>query len=101
MVEKPKKEEAPSRFAIPGRYIVDAKIFNHIKETKPGRGGEVQFTDALLNLAKKDGLLAYQFEGDRYDTGARLGYLDATISFGLRRPELREGLLALMRKHFK
>ena len=101
MVEKPKKEEAPSRFAIPGRYIVDAKIFNHIKETKPGRGGEVQFTDALLNLAKKDGLLAYQFEGDRYDTGDRLGYLDATISFGLRRPELREGLLALMRKHFK
>jgi len=101
MVEKPKPDEAPSRFAIPGRYVVDAAIFDLIANTKPGKNGEIQFTDALLSLAQTRGLLAHQFEGDRYDTGDRLGYLDATLTFGLRRPELREGLLALMKKHLK
>jgi len=101
MVEKPKKGEAPSRFAIPGRYIVDASIFELIKNTKPGNGGEIQFTDALMGLANSKGLLAYQFEGDRYDTGDRLGYLDATLTFGLRRPELRAGLIELMEKKLK
>jgi UTP--glucose-1-phosphate uridylyltransferase len=101
MVEKPKAEDAPSRFAIPGRYIVDASIFESIAKTKPGKNGEIQFTDALLDLARTKGLLAYQFEGDRYDTGDRLGYLDATLTFGLRRPELRDGLLKLMEKHLR
>jgi UTP--glucose-1-phosphate uridylyltransferase len=101
MVEKPKAEEAPSRFAIPGRYIVDGTIFDCIADTKPGKNGEIQFTDALLTLAKRKGLLAHQFVGNRYDTGDRLGYLDATLTFGLRRPELRDGLLALMKKHLK
>ena len=101
MVEKPKPEVAPSRFAIPGRYVVDAAIFEYIANTKPGAGGEIQFTDALLQLALKNGLLAYQFEGDRYDTGDRLGYLDATLTFGLRRPELREGLLKLLEKKLR
>lgn len=99
MVEKPKPEEAPSRFAIPGRYVVDSSIFEHIRNTKPGKGGEIQFTDALLNLAASSGLLAHQFEGDRYDTGDRLGYLDATLTFALRRPELRAGVEALLKKH--
>lgn len=99
MVEKPKPEEAPSQFAIPGRYVVDSAIFKYIRETKPGRGGEIQFTDALLKLAQKEGLLAYQFEGDRYDTGDKIGYLDATLTFGLRRPELREGIKKLIEKH--
>jgi UTP--glucose-1-phosphate uridylyltransferase len=101
MVEKPKAEDAPSRFAIPGRYIVDSSIFESIAKTKPGKNGEIQFTDALLDLARTKGLLAYQFEGDRYDTGDRLGYLDATLTFGLRRPELRDGLLKLMEKHLR
>lgn len=101
MVEKPKASEAPSRYAIPGRYIVESKIFDHIRNTKPSKNGEIQFTDALLALAKSEGLLAHRFTGDRYDTGDRLGYLDATLTFGLRRPELREGLLAIMKKHFK
>ena len=101
MVEKPKMEDAPSRFAIPGRYVVDSEIFSIIERTKPGRNGEVQFTDALLELALTKGLLAFEFEGDRYDTGDRLGYLDATLTFGLRRPELRDGLLELMKKHLK
>ena len=99
MIEKPKLEEAPSRFAIPGRYVVTEEIFKYISETKPGRGGEIQFTDALLTLAQKNGLLAYLFEGDRYDTGDRLGYLDAIMTFGLRRPEIRDGLIGLMKKH--
>jgi UTP--glucose-1-phosphate uridylyltransferase len=101
MVEKPKKGEATSRFAIPGRYVVDASIFDLIKNTKPGNGGEIQFTDALLGLANGQGLLAYQFEGDRYDTGDRLGYLDATLTFGMRRPELRAGLIKLMEKNLR
>lgn len=99
MVEKPKPEDAPSRFAIPGRYVVDSAIFRHISETRPGKGGEIQFTDALAALAKEEGLLSYRFEGDRYDTGDRLGYLEATLVFGLRRPELREGLIRLMKAH--
>jgi UTP--glucose-1-phosphate uridylyltransferase len=101
MVEKPKVGEAPSRLAIPGRYIVSSKIFNYIAETKPGSGGEIQFTDALLKLAQGPGLLAHQFEGDRYDTGDRLGYLQATVTFALRRPELREGLLKIMKEAVK
>ncbi len=101
MVEKPAPADAPSRFAIPGRYIVDSSIFDSIARTKPGKNGEIQFTDALLDLAKSRGLLAHRFEGDRYDTGDRIGYLDATLTFGLRRPELREGILALLEKHGK
>ena len=101
MVEKPKAGEAPSRFAIPGRYVVDAAIFDSIARTKPGKGGEIQFTDALLDLAVTRGLLAYRFDGDRYDTGDRLGYLDATLTFGLRRPELRDGLMAILEKHLR
>jgi UTP--glucose-1-phosphate uridylyltransferase len=101
MVEKPKLADAPSRFAIPGRYIVSSKIFEYIAQTKPGAGGEIQFTDALLKLAQGPGLLAHQFEGERYDTGDRLGYLQATVTFALRRPELREGLLQIMREALK
>jgi UTP--glucose-1-phosphate uridylyltransferase len=101
MIEKPKPAEAPSRFAIPGRYVVSGEIFSHIKNTAPSKNGEIQFTDALFAMAKKQGLLAHQFVGDRYDTGDRLGYLDATLNFGLRRPELREGLLRLIQKYSK
>ncbi len=101
MVEKPDPADAPSRFAIPGRYVVDAAIFDSIAQTKPGKGGEIQLTDALLNLAQTKGLLAHRFEGDRYDTGDRLGYLDATLTFGLRRPELRDGLLKIMERHMR
>lgn len=101
MIEKPKPEDAPSRLAIPGRYIVDSSIFQLIENTKPGKNGEIQFTDALLELARTRGLLAHRFIGNRYDTGDRLGYLDATLTFGLRRPELRQGLLELLERHLK
>lgn len=101
MIEKPKVNEAPSRYAIPGRYVLAPQIFKHIRNTRPSKGGEIQLTDALLSLAKSEGLLAHRFEGDRYDTGDRIGYLDATLTFGLRRPELREGIQALLKKHSK
>ncbi|NDF14288.1 UTP--glucose-1-phosphate uridylyltransferase [bacterium] len=101
MVEKPKPEDAPSRLAIPGRYIVDSSIFDLISKTRPGKNGEIQFTDSLLELARNRGLLAHRFIGNRYDTGDRLGYLDATLTFGLRRPELRGGILALLERHLR
>ncbi|MBS1959216.1 MAG: UTP--glucose-1-phosphate uridylyltransferase GalU [Bdellovibrionales bacterium] len=101
MIEKPKLSEAPSRFAIPGRYVVIPKIFEYIRNTRSSKNGEIQFTDALLTLAENEGLLAHRFDGDRYDTGDRLGYLDATLTFGLRRPELHDGLMAIMKKHIK
>lgn len=101
IVEKPAVKDAPGKHAIPGRYVVEPVIFDYIAETKPGKNGEIQFTDALLQLAMKEGLLAHEFVGDRYDTGDRLGYLDATLTFGLRRPELKAGLQKLLQKHLQ
>ena len=99
LVEKPSPSEAPSRFAIPGRYVLTPKIFDFLRETQPGKGGEIQLTDALYRLAQAEGMLAYQFEGDRYDTGDKLGYIHATIEFALRRPELSSGVEALIREY--
>jgi UTP--glucose-1-phosphate uridylyltransferase len=101
LVEKPKPGTAPSCFAIPGRYILDSEIFSFISNTKPGAGGEIQLTDALMDLAKQKGLMAYRFDGDRYDTGDRMGFLDATLTYGLKREDLKKGLLSLMDKHLK
>jgi UTP--glucose-1-phosphate uridylyltransferase len=99
VVEKPAVKDAPSRYAIPGRYILDPEIFNYLREIKPGSGGEIQLTDALQLLAQRKGLWAYEFEGTRYDTGDRLGFIDATLAFALRRPDLAEGVRQLMQKH--
>ncbi len=99
LVEKPAPEHAPSTLAIPGRYILTPRIFDCIRDTKPGKGGEIQLTDALQLLAERERLLAYRFEGDRYDTGDRLGFIDATLAYALKRPELAPGVIDLMRKH--
>ncbi|MGK5082303.1 UTP--glucose-1-phosphate uridylyltransferase GalU [Bdellovibrionota bacterium FG-1] len=99
LVEKPPVGKAPSRFAIPGRYVLNASIFDCLRETRPGKGGEIQLTDALQLLAQRERLLAYQYEGIRYDTGDRLGFIDATLAFALKRPELANGVRELMRKH--
>ena len=88
MVEKPAKEEAPSRLAVLGRYIVKPKIFEILENTKPGKNGEIQLTDALKVLARKDAVYAYDFVGTRYDVGDKLGFLKATVEFGLRNKEL-------------
>ncbi len=90
LVEKPKIEEAPSNMAILGRYIITPRIFEHLENTKPGAGGEIQLTDALRSLAKEEAMYAFNFQGKRYDVGNKLGYLEATMEFTLRNPELRE-----------
>lgn len=99
LVEKPNPDVAPSRWAIPGRYVLSPKIFECLRETKPGKGGEIQLTDALQLLAQREKLLAYAFNGTRYDTGDRLGFIDATLAFALRRPELAAGVREVMQKH--
>ncbi|MGB6329573.1 MAG: sugar phosphate nucleotidyltransferase, partial [Halarcobacter sp.] len=81
MVEKPDPKDAPSNLAIIGRYILIPEIFDVIKETKPGKGGEIQITDALLTLAKQGKVLAYKFTGRRFDCGSIDGFVEATNYF--------------------
>lgn len=88
MVEKPSAEEAPSRMAVLGRYIITPGIFDILAKTKPGKGGEVQLTDALKVLAGQENMTAYAFQGVRYDVGNKLGFLKATVEFALRREDL-------------
>ena len=88
MVEKPAREEAPSRMAVLGRYIIKPQIFDILARTKPGKGGEIQLTDALKMLARQDAVYAYDFVGKRYDVGDKLGFLKATVEFALRREDL-------------
>ena len=94
MIEKPSIEEAPSRFAALGRYVITPEVFKILEQTKPGKGGEIQLTDALRVMAKNGNVYAYNFKGKRYDTGNKLGYLKATVEFALRRddigPEFRQ-----------
>lgn len=88
MVEKPSQEEAPSRMAVLGRYIIKPEIFDILAQTQPGKGGEIQLTDALKVLARQDAVYAYDFVGKRYDVGDKLGFLKATVEFALRREDL-------------
>ena len=88
MVEKPAVEDAPSRMAVLGRYVITPAIFDILAHTLPGKGNEVQLTDALEVLAKRQPVYAYDFEGIRYDLGDKLGFLKATVEFALRRPDL-------------
>ena len=96
MVEKPSVEEAPSNIAILGRYIITPEIFNILENQAPGKGGEIQLTDALQTLATKEAIYAYNFEGRRYDVGDKLGFLQATVDFALKRPELREEFIEFL-----
>ena len=88
MIEKPSMEEAPSSFAALGRYVITPEVFDVLEQTKPGKGGEIQLTDALRVMARNGSVYAYNFTGKRYDTGNKLGYLKATVEFALRRPDL-------------
>ena len=98
-IEKPSVEEAPSRLAALGRYVLEPKIFEFLKNTKPGKGGEIQLTDAILDMKKSgDKLYAYNFEGLRYDTGDKFGMFIANIEFGLRHPELKERAKEYLKK---
>jgi len=97
LVEKPNKEDTPSNTAILGRYIVTPKIFEILDNTKPGKGNEIQLTDALLELVKSEAMYAYNFEGKRYDVGDKLGFLEATIEYALRKPELNDEFVKYLR----
>jgi UTP--glucose-1-phosphate uridylyltransferase len=97
MVEKPSIEEAPSDFAIVGRYVLTPDVFDLLARGGPGAGGEIQLTDGLLALNKRRKMFGYEFEGTRYDLGDRVGYLTAQIGFGLKRPELADNLRAWLR----
>ena len=90
MIEKPSIDEAPSRMAVLGRYIITPDVFEVLQNTKPGKGGEVQLTDALKVMAKRESVYAYNFTGKRYDVGDKLGFLKATVEFALRRDDLAE-----------
>jgi len=91
MVEKPKIEEAPSNFAILGRYILTPAIFEILEKTGKGAGGEIQLTDGLKTLLSREKVTAYAFKGRRYDVGDKQGYLEATVEYALRNPELKDG----------
>ena len=98
LVEKPSSDEAPSDLGIMGRYVITPEIFNAIDRTQPGKGGEIQLTDALQNLLEKESIYAYEFEGKRYDVGDRLGFLKATCEFALDRDDLREDFQAYLKE---
>lgn len=97
LVEKPSIDKAPSNIAILGRYIITPKIFEILEETKPGKGGEIQLTDALLKLLEEEAIYAYSFEGRRYDVGDKQGFLEANIEYALRSEDLREGFTEYLR----
>ena len=97
-IEKPSVEEAPSKLACLGRYLLTPKIFDYLEKTEPGKGGEIQLTDAIVAMMKEgEKVLAYNFEGKRYDIGNKFGLLKANIEFGLRNEETREELLEYLK----
>ena len=96
MIEKPKVEEAPSNIAILGRYIITPDIFDILENQEPGKGGEIQLTDALKTLATHEAIYGYSFEGKRYEVGDKLGFLEATVDFVLKRLELRDEFMEFL-----
>ncbi len=100
VVEKPAVADAPSRLALPGRYVFAFEIFEYLRKTKPGRNGEIQLTDAMTDLAKNKGLLALKLDTIRFDAGDKLGYLQANIEIGLRHPEIGPALKKYLNDRF-
>jgi len=98
MVEKPKLADAPSKLAIVGRYILTPKIFDLLEQTDPGKGGEIQLTDAMAKLMKLEGFVGYEFEGNRYDAGDKFGFNQANIAYSLKRPDIAPKLREYMAK---
>lgn len=96
IVEKPRPEEAPSRLAVVGRYVLSPAIFECLQDLPPGRNGEIQLTDAIARLCVREPVHAYAFSGRRFDCGSKLGYLAATVHYGLRHPEVGEAFSQLL-----
>lgn len=88
IVEKPEPQNAPSNLGVVGRYILTPRIFNHLEHIEQGSGGEIQLTDAIAKLLQEEKAYAYQFQGKRYDCGTKIGYLEATVAYALKHPEL-------------
>lgn len=98
IVEKPDPEVAPSNLGVVGRYILTPRIFEHIRNLKPGAGGEFQLTDAIQSLLGQEQVLAYRYQGVRYDCGSKLGYLKAMVEFALKHPEVRDEFGSYLRE---
>lgn len=96
LVEKPDLDQAPSNLAVIGRYIIEPEIFSILEGLEPGRGGEIQLTDALRILNHKKNMIAYPVQAKRYDVGDKLGYIEATIELALQRPELQDHVKAYL-----
>ena len=96
IVEKPEPKDAPSNLGVVGRYILTPRIFHHLFNIKEGAGGEIQLTDGISALLAEEQVLAYRFDGVRYDCGSKFGYLEATIRLGLKHPEVSKDLKALL-----
>ncbi|MGZ3157858.1 MAG: UTP--glucose-1-phosphate uridylyltransferase GalU [Burkholderiaceae bacterium] len=98
IVEKPAPEDAPSDMGVIGRYVLTPSIFDYLRTLSPGAGKELQLTDAIAAMLKHETVLAYQFEGKRYDCGSKLGYLEATVEFALKHPEVKEKFRHLLKE---
>ena len=98
LVEKPSPDEAPSNLAIIGRYILTPEIFQSLENTKPGKGGEIQLTDGIKHLMNKQPIYAYEFQGTRHDAGDKLGFLKATVEFGLKNGEFGDEFRSFLKK---
>jgi UTP--glucose-1-phosphate uridylyltransferase len=98
IVEKPEPSKAPSNWGVVGRYILTPKIFTLLETTQRGSGGEIQLTDAIASLLKYESVYAQRFEGQRYDCGNKFGYLEATVNYALKHPEVKERFQALLQK---
>jgi UTP--glucose-1-phosphate uridylyltransferase len=90
IVEKPKPDEAPSTLGVVGRYILSPRIFHFLENLRRGAGGEIQLTDAIGRLLRDEAVFGYEFQGERYDCGSKLGYLQATVNYALKHPELAD-----------
>ncbi|MEW5768959.1 MAG: UTP--glucose-1-phosphate uridylyltransferase GalU [Pseudomonadota bacterium] len=100
IVEKPKPADAPSNLAVVGRYVLTPRIFHHLKRIERGAGGELQLTDAIAALMNEQQILAYEFTGTRYDCGTKLGYLEATVEYALKHPEVADEFKAYLENRF-
>lgn len=98
IVEKPSPEEAPSTLAVVGRYILTPRIFHHLTRIGKGSGGEIQLTDGIAALLAEEQVLAYRYQGKRYDCGSKIGYLEATIAFALRHPDVGTEFAELLQR---
>ena len=100
IVEKPRPEDAPSTLGVVGRYVLTPRIFHHLRHIERGAGGELQLTDAIEALLREQQVLAYEFEGIRYDCGSKLGYLEATVEYALKHPEVATEFEAYLKARF-